>query len=190
MVNRMIRSFTMKQLPGPNSDLLLLPLLTAKQHEVLALVADNRTSKEIAGLLGVSESAVNQRIEIIRARLGGLPRGEIARLYRQESSREQSIVETFPATWKKIQVQSAGTFGEIDVVEGPSGVTAAELQRGQSGTGSQPSHPLLPMGLAWRHREEFAELILRSVIIGFLGIAGVAGAATITKFIGLPMGGL
>ena len=47
--------------------------LTAKQREVLALVADNRTSKEIAGLLGISESAVNQRIEIVRARLGGLP---------------------------------------------------------------------------------------------------------------------
>lgn len=58
--------------------------LTAKQREVLALVADNRTSKEIAGLLGISESAVNQRIEIVRARLGGLPRGELARLYRQE----------------------------------------------------------------------------------------------------------
>ena len=33
-----------------------------KQREVLALVADNRTSKEIASLLGISESAVNQRI--------------------------------------------------------------------------------------------------------------------------------
>ena len=55
-----------------------LPRLTAKQRDVLALIADNRTSKEIAGLLGISESAVNQRIEIVRTRLGGLPRGELA----------------------------------------------------------------------------------------------------------------
>ncbi len=58
--------------------------LTAKQREVLALVADNRTSKEIARLLGISEAAVDQRIEIVRGRLGGLPRGELARLYRQK----------------------------------------------------------------------------------------------------------
>ena len=40
-----------------------LPKLTRKQRDVLALVADNRTSKEIAARLGISESAVNQRIE-------------------------------------------------------------------------------------------------------------------------------
>ena len=82
-------------------------LLTTKQREVLALVADNRTSKEIASLLGISESAVNQRIEMVRSRVGGLPRGELARLYRQ------SIVEREPdypqnlETWQKIQVSDS-----------------------------------------------------------------------------------
>jgi DNA-binding CsgD family transcriptional regulator len=57
--------------------------LTDKQREVLSLIADNRTSKEIAGFLGITESAVNQRIESIRARLGGVPRAHLARLFRQ-----------------------------------------------------------------------------------------------------------
>ena len=57
--------------------------LTGKQREVLAHIADNRTSKEIASFLGVTESAVNQRIESVRSRLGGVPRAELARLYRQ-----------------------------------------------------------------------------------------------------------
>lgn len=57
--------------------------LTEKQREVLSLIADNRTSKEIAGFLGITESAVNQRIESIRARLGGVPRAHLARLFRQ-----------------------------------------------------------------------------------------------------------
>lgn len=65
-----------------NSDLQLGDL-TGKQREVLAHIADNRTSKEIAAYLGVTESAVNQRIESIRSRLGGVPRAELARLYRQ-----------------------------------------------------------------------------------------------------------
>lgn len=60
-----------------------LPALTNKQHEVLALVAENRTSKEIAWELGISESAVNQRIEGVRNRTGSPPRAELARAYRQ-----------------------------------------------------------------------------------------------------------
>ena len=57
--------------------------LTAKQLEVLALLADNRTSKEIAGYLGVTESAINQRIDTARARVGVNSRGELARRYRK-----------------------------------------------------------------------------------------------------------
>jgi DNA-binding CsgD family transcriptional regulator len=56
--------------------------LTHKQHEVLQLVADNWTSKEIAARLGVTESAINQRIEAVRMRAGSLPRAQIARAYR------------------------------------------------------------------------------------------------------------
>lgn len=57
--------------------------MTDKQHEVLGLVADNFTSKEIAFELGVSESAVNQRIEAVRSRTGSPPRSELARVYRK-----------------------------------------------------------------------------------------------------------
>ncbi|WP_395333907.1 helix-turn-helix transcriptional regulator [Novosphingobium sp. BL-8H] len=60
----------------------VLPSLTEKQHEVLRLVAENRTSKEIAWELGISESAVNQRIEGVRNRTGAPPRAELARAYR------------------------------------------------------------------------------------------------------------
>ncbi|MFC0683617.1 helix-turn-helix domain-containing protein [Novosphingobium clariflavum] len=49
---------------------------------MLRLVAENRTSKEIAWELGISESAVNQRIEGVRGRTGSPPRAELARAYR------------------------------------------------------------------------------------------------------------
>lgn len=57
--------------------------LTAKQHEVFALVAEGRTTKEIAGRLNVTDSAVNQRIEAVRSRAGSPPRAELARAYRK-----------------------------------------------------------------------------------------------------------
>ena len=61
----------------------LFESLTVKQHEVLELVAENWTSKEIAARLGVTESAINQRIEAVRVRTGFLPRAHVARAYRQ-----------------------------------------------------------------------------------------------------------
>lgn len=73
-----------------------LPGLTGKQHEVLGLVAENRTSKEIAWELGISESAVNQRIEGVRARTGSPPRAELARAYRC-FQRQDSSPATFAA---------------------------------------------------------------------------------------------
>jgi DNA-binding CsgD family transcriptional regulator len=57
--------------------------LTFKQHQVFELVAENWTSKEIAARLGVTESAINQRIEAVRVRTGFLPRAHVARAYRQ-----------------------------------------------------------------------------------------------------------
>jgi DNA-binding CsgD family transcriptional regulator len=78
----------------------IFPRLTAKQHEVLRFVAENRTSKEIAWELGISESAVNQRIEGVRLRAGSPPRAELARAYRmylQERRREQSAQPHGPA---------------------------------------------------------------------------------------------
>lgn len=172
----------------PRPDHVVLPQLTAKQREVMALVADHRTSKEIAGLLGISESAVNQRIELVRTRLGGLPRGEMARLYRQEFAREQTIAATFPPTWKKIQVQSQAKSSQIETAEGPSGTPVAATQSGAPGSGSQPSRPLLPVRLAWLDREELLPALLRSIVVGSLALAGVAVAATITELVGLTGG--
>ncbi|HRE33538.1 MAG TPA: hypothetical protein PK217_00520 [Sphingopyxis terrae] len=49
---------------------------------MLELLANNRTSKEIAGALAVSEPAINRRIEVLRLRLGGITRHELVRRYR------------------------------------------------------------------------------------------------------------
>ena len=60
--------------------------LTAKQRETMELLCDGWTSKEIAAKLGVSESAVVQRIETVRAKSGGMLRKELVRLYREYST--------------------------------------------------------------------------------------------------------
>ncbi len=46
----------------------------------MLLVADNRSSKQIARALSISPSAVDKRVESVRTKLGGIPRTDAARL--------------------------------------------------------------------------------------------------------------
>ncbi len=59
-----------------------LETLTSAEREALRLVAEGRTSKEVARALGISASAVNQRIDGARQKLGGITRLEAARRLR------------------------------------------------------------------------------------------------------------
>ncbi len=65
--------------------------ITDKQAEVLDLLANNRTSKEMAFTLGLSEPAVNRRIEAVRLRLGGIARAELARRYRDWAATQDMV---------------------------------------------------------------------------------------------------
>lgn len=68
-----------------DGDLIDNPLLelTAKQREVLDLVIQHKTSKEISRLLGISPHTVDQRIMLARGKLGVGTRGEVAQAYRR-----------------------------------------------------------------------------------------------------------
>lgn len=169
-----------------STDLKLLPQLTEKQREVLALVADNRTSKEIAALLGISESAVNQRIEMIRGRLGGIPRGELARLYRQELDSFQRISATFPPTWQKIQLPdqaSEGKGGGTESISPPSSF-GSQIGESQARDGSQLSPVMLPGESSWLTRDTRGTALVRGVAITAIIITGMAIAALITQWLG------
>lgn len=86
--------------------------MTSKQREVFTCLADNRTSKEIAASLQVSEAAVVQRIEAVRSRTGFPPRAELARAYRRylesgffdlegTAGGDRSEPVAFPSSWQK-----------------------------------------------------------------------------------------
>lgn len=60
-----------------------LAVLTAKQREVLDLLVQHKTSKEIARELGISPHTVDQRIQFAKSKLGAATRGELAQEYRR-----------------------------------------------------------------------------------------------------------
>ena len=66
--------------------------LTAKQREVLDLLIEHKTSKEISRLLGISPYTVDQRINLARGKLDLANRNEVAHVYRQLVSTYQQPV--------------------------------------------------------------------------------------------------
>jgi DNA-binding CsgD family transcriptional regulator len=61
----------------------MLAGLTAKQREVLDLLIEHKTSKEIARLLDISPHTVDQRIQFAKEKLGANNRNEAAAIYRR-----------------------------------------------------------------------------------------------------------
>ena len=97
--------------------------LTRKQHEVMGYVSAHFTSKQIAFELAISVSAVNQRIEAVRARAGSPSRAELARAYRefQEGEDNTSAPASMPGPVKGI----AGREADI----APTGIDAGKATR-------------------------------------------------------------
>lgn len=73
-----------------------LATLTEKQREVLDLVLQHQSSKEIARALQISPYTVDQRIAAARHKLGAASRGEMARTYAQLRELCGETVYEFP----------------------------------------------------------------------------------------------
>ena len=94
-----------------------LASLTDKQREVLDLLIEHKTSKEISRLLGISPHTVDQRINGARARLGGLGRGQVASEYRR-----------LRELWDSPVYQFSYMAPDAYLVDSRSGSDAAELE--------------------------------------------------------------
>lgn len=165
-----------------------LPDLTFKQREVLALVADNRTSKEIAARLGISESAVNQRIESVRTRLGGIPRGELARLYRQSAAPDAQDSDNQPhdhETWQKIYLPSDGAAAQVPAPESISFATSGRWPSASDADrdGSRLSEGIPGRSVARRSREGPLMAFARASLIAIILLAGMAVAFAVTTLL-------
>lgn len=69
--------------------------LTDRQVQVLVLVAEGLTSKEIAYELGLANRTVNQHIDAVRNQAGGMPRKHLARSFVTWNSTRDSLTRDF-----------------------------------------------------------------------------------------------
>jgi DNA-binding CsgD family transcriptional regulator len=95
--------------------------LTAKQRQVLDLLIQHKTSKEIGRRLSISPHTVDQRIQFAKEKLGARTRSEVAVLYR-------GLIETYEqATYEQSGI--AETVFAFDHGGGPQGPLPVSLLR-------------------------------------------------------------
>ena len=109
--------------------------LTDKQREVLDLLIEHKTSKEIARQLGISPHTVDQRIFFAKEKLGAASRNEAAALYRRlvgvygRVTYEDSHIAARPSTAESVSGLLAGQVLGLRPPElsQPGGPALAEL---------------------------------------------------------------
>lgn len=85
--------------------------LTDKQREVLDLLIQHKTSKEISRILGISPHTVDQRISLARAKMKLSSRSEVAQAYR-------SLIATYERTiYEDSYVVGSGQNGQTSSQE-------------------------------------------------------------------------
>lgn len=161
--------------------------LTTKQRQVLELLAENRTTKEIAVRLDVSDSAINQRIEPLRHRFGGITRAELARRYRDYLAQAQNrSCKAF--TGKNFQMPS--TDSSFQVADRDAQPGRFEFRDSMTFThGSswhEPAREIVPRLLDGKHAvwvRGVAILLLLVLIIASL-VLGLTAAQVLTETFG------
>jgi DNA-binding CsgD family transcriptional regulator len=155
----------------------MLAGLTAKQREVLDLLIEHKTSKEIARELGISPHTVDQRIQFAKEKLGASSRSEVALLYRR-------LIEICG----QLTYESSGIAAPPDMADSGPGTQAgplSALRRRERTWSDQPreteaDYPVVPELFEGR----YGTLIRLGAIIAiavFLVILVLGGMAIISQ---------
>ena len=108
----------------------VLARLTGKQREVLDLLIEHNTSKQIARRLGISPHTVDQRIQFAKDKLGAVSRNEAALTYRRLLQLSDRV------TYEESHVSEL-----VEVDQGPLGTQAEPLLAPTRQERVQPDQP-------------------------------------------------
>ena len=147
--------------------------LTAKQREVMDLLIEHKTSKEIGRLLGISPHTVDQRIFFAKEKLGAASRNEAAAAY-------QRLVSVYGrTTYQNSHIAPPPSAGQ-----GVSGLLAGQVLGLRQPELSQPGGPALaeldfrvvPEWFDGRYGTlvRLSAIIVIAVCLAFLVLAGLA----------------
>ena len=159
---------------------IILAGLTAKQREVLDLLIEHKTSKEIARRLEISPHTVDQRIQFAKEKLGASSRSEVAQLYRQ-------LVEICgQLTYQDSRI--AASAAEADNGPGTQAGPLSALRRRERTYPNQPreterDYPVVPELFEGRYGTliRLGAIIVIAVFLVFLVLGGLAIYSTLSE---------
>ena len=179
----------MSPLSAPSPDEAVFSAATDKQRQVLDLLAENRTTKEIAAHLGVSDSAINQRIDPLRHRLGGITRAELTRRYRAFAAEMTAAASCEQFTGERFQVETPPPGLQIRRRDDRPGRYRFEDSMGlayEPPRGERPELRIVPRLLDGKHAglaRGIAVLLLLLLIVASL-VLGLTAAQVLTETLG------
>jgi len=149
---------------------LLLAELTAKQREVLDLLIEHKTSKEIARLLDISPHTVDQRIQFAKDKLGARTRNEAAAIYRR-------LVDTYGQMTYENSYLAVAAF-DIDNGAGTPGLQPNRSHREQASDQprTEADYPVVPELFEGRYGTlvRLGAIIAIAVFLVILVLGGLA----------------
>jgi DNA-binding CsgD family transcriptional regulator len=148
--------------------------LTAKQREVMDLLIEHKTSKEIARALGISPHTVDQRINFAKSKLGAASRGEAAVEYRRlvELLCEQSVYE---GSHMVAEADSPDAAPANDVAHRLT-VTHPERRHSDKGDETEVDYRVVPEMFEGRHGTllRLGAIAVFTVLLIFVTLGGLA----------------
>jgi DNA-binding CsgD family transcriptional regulator len=166
------------------NDITILDTLTAKQREVLDLLMQHKTSKEIARELRISSHTVDQRIQFAKEKLGARSRSEAAVEYRrlvqlcqplsgeapnpteQGTNEKSGVVE--PAVLHDLSAQQHGA----DLIA----ITHPQVGKPEEKVGEGSGYRVVPEMFEGRNGTlmRLGAIVLMTVLLLFIVLGGVA----------------
>ena len=150
----------------------MLAGLTTKQREVLDLLIEHKTSKEIARELGISPHTVDQRIQFAKEKLGASSRSEVAQLYRR-------LIEICgQLTYQDSRIASAVPFADNDhgTQAGPLTALRRRERTYPDQPGTESDYAVVPELFEGRYGTliRLGAIIAIAVFLVFLVLGGLA----------------
>lgn len=147
----------------------LLEILTSKQRQVLDLLVEHKTSKEIGIALGISHNTVDQHINICRNKLGASNRRDLAKIYNNLRMTYQQTI------YGQIRIENSILVADNKVQNGSENLLIDLESSSDNGSKFQFNNIIsIFINFASRHEEKIvgylaAIVILLVLVVNFFG---------------------
>ena len=172
----------------PENDIGILETLTAKQREVLDLLIEHKSSKEIARELGISPHTVDQRVQFAKEKLGAETRSEAAVEYRRliqlcQVSTQVALEASGQDTYEESRNAGKAVSRDLTVERNGADLIALEPPKWSKADEKGGTRRIVPEMFEGHHGTlmRLGGIVVTTVLLIFIALGGVAIFDTLSR---------